>query len=110
MVKKQILAAFLCLIGIGLPILAGVTSIGALAWNIAPYFVFAILFFMKKNDWAIFPCILLMLIVDLLFYAVMKVDSHSRYLLTLSLISTLKIFLLLPIVIIFNFLRNKARE
>lgn len=106
----KILIALFCLIGIGLPIWMGVISIGALAWNDAPYLVFAIILFFRTNNLAIFTCVLLMLIVDLLFYTIMKVDSHSSYLLALSLISTLKIFLLLPVGIIFYFLKNRTTD
>lgn len=105
----KILAVIFCVIGVGLPISIGVISVGALVWSSLQYFVLAIVIFLRKNSLAIFSCVLLMLMADLLFYVIMKVDSHSGYLLILSLISTLKIFLLLPIGILYYILRNKTR-
>lgn len=96
----------LFLTGILLPILVGVTSPLALVWSGIPYAIYAAVFFFRKDASIIYLCLALMLIIDAVFYGSMRFNLAENYLMLLSLLSTLKIFIPLPI-IIFQWLVGK---
>lgn len=103
--KRKLLIYLLCLVGGALPVFIGVTSVWVLIWNGLPYFMIVVLGRVFVCLRPAFFCASLILMVDLAFYIAMQINPRSPYLQLLSIISTLKLLLLLPLV--FWFLRNR---